>query len=204
MGSEDVRKAVDAGDVDGLRNLLRDDPSLLTSLVDAPEIEPTSPLTYVGMVRFYGYAPHDRTGDLARVLLEAGADGYDVVRVLLAAGARVDLTDNPPDTALRVAAAYGWPAIVDMLIAAGAEPQSIIEAAGSGDISEWDLAALSDFQRACALRAAAVNERIDVIDQLLAAGTPIDAEVDDRPAIFWAREQGRSKAVAHLAARGAA
>jgi hypothetical protein len=42
-----------------------------------------------------------------------------------------------------------------------------------------------------------------VIDQLLAAGTPIDAEVDDRPAIFWAREQGRSKAVAHLAARGA-
>jgi hypothetical protein len=44
VGSEDVRKAVDAGDVDGLRNLLRDDPSLLTSLV-------------VGMVRFYG-TPH--------------------------------------------------------------------------------------------------------------------------------------------------
>ena len=70
-----MRESVDAGDVDGLRNLLREDPARLTSLVDAPEIEPTSPLTYVGMVRFYGYATHDRTGDLARVLLEAGPTG---------------------------------------------------------------------------------------------------------------------------------
>jgi hypothetical protein len=93
---------------------------------------------------------------------------------------------------------------VDVLIAAGAKPQSIIEAAGSGDVSAGDLRALSDHQRACALRAAAVNERIDVIDQLLAAGTPIDAEVDDHPAIYWARQQGRPKAVAHLTARGAA
>ena len=29
-----------------------------------------------------------------------------------------------------------------------------------------------------------------VMDQLLAAGTPVDAEVDDHPAIHWAREQG--------------
>ncbi len=77
MSANGVREAVDAGDVDALRNLLRDDPSLVTALVDAPEIEPTSPLTYVGMARFYGYATHDRTGDLARVLLEAGADADD-------------------------------------------------------------------------------------------------------------------------------
>jgi uncharacterized protein len=54
-----------------------------------------------------------------------------------------------------------------------------------------------------ALRAASINERLDVIDQVLAAGTPIDSEVDGRPAIFWAERQGRSKAVAHLAAKGA-
>ena len=127
MASENVREAVDAGDVDGLRELVHSDPSLVTLLVSAPEIEPTSPLTYVGMVRFYGYATHKRTGELAQVLLDAGADkddetkngsplicaashgDADVVRVLLDAGARVDLTDNPPDTALRLAAAYGWP-----------------------------------------------------------------------------------------------
>ena len=120
---------------------------------------------------------------------------------LLDAGADVDLTDNPPETALRLAAAFGYPEIVDLLIEAGARPQSIIEAAGSGDLSGWNVAELSDFDRACALRAAAVNERIDVIDQLLDAGTPIDAEVDGYPAIHWAREQGRDRAVAHLAAK---
>jgi uncharacterized protein len=209
---------VDAGDVGALRELLRDEPSLVTTLVPAPEIEPTSPLTYVGMARFYGYADHERTGELAKAMIEAGADpddegkngsplicaashgDADVVRVLLEAGADVDLTDNPPETALRMAAAFGWPEIVDMLIAAGAKPQSIIEAAGSGDVSGWDLAGLTDHQRACGLRAAAVNERLDVIDQLLDAGTPVDAEVDGHPAIFWAKRQGRPKAVAHLAA----
>jgi hypothetical protein len=223
MPSEELRRAVDAGDVDALRAVLRRDPSLVTALVAAPEIRPTSPLTYVGMVRFYGFANHDRTGELAQVLLEAGADkddeanngsplicaashgDADVVRVLLEAGARVELTDpgHPDETALRLAAAYGWPEIVDLLVAAGAEPKSIIEAAGCGNLSGWDLGSLSDHQRACALRAAAVNERLGVIDQVLVAGTPVDAEVDGHSAIHWAREQGRPKAVAHLTARGA-
>lgn len=52
-------------------------PSLTAALIEAPDIEPTSPLTYVGMARFYGYANHDRTGDLARALIEAGADKDD-------------------------------------------------------------------------------------------------------------------------------
>ncbi len=223
MASEALRQAVDAGRVEALRELLRGDPALVTSLVETPDIEPTSPLTYVGMARFYGYAEHERTGELAEVLLAAGADkddegkngaplmcaashgDADVVRVLLEAGARVDLVDpsSPSETALRVAAAYGWPEIVDLLRAAGAEPGSIIEAAGCGDLSGWDLAALSDFERACGLRAAAVNERLDVIDALLEAGTPVDAEVDGHPAIHWARRQDRPRAVAHLGARGA-
>ena len=190
---------------------MRDDPSLVTALVEAPDIEPTSPLTYVGMVRFYGYADHGRTRELARVLLEAGADkddeakngsplicaashgDADVVRVLLEAGADVDLTDNAPETALRLAAAFGQPEVADLLIAAGARPQSLIEAAGAGDLSGWDVAALSEFERACGLRAAAVNERLDVIDELLDAGTPIDAEVDGHPAIVWADEYGPAR-----------
>lgn len=221
MASDAVRRAVDAGDVEALRGALRDDPALVTALVAAPDIEPTSPLTYVGMAHFYGYARHDRTRELAEVLLEAGADkddegkngsplicaashgDADVVRVLLGAGADVELTDNPPNTALRFAAAFGFPEIVDLLVAAGARPQSIIEAAGIGDLSAYDLNETSEFDRACALRAASVNERLDVIDELLAAGTPIDAEVDGHPAIHWAQQQGRSKAVAHLTTRGA-
>ena len=102
-----------------------------------------------------------------------------------------------------MSAAYGFPEIVDELIAAGATINSEIEAAGAGDLTGWSIAELSDFERACALRAAAVNERHTIIDQLLAAGTPIDAEVDGQPAIHWAREQGRLKAAEHLARRGA-
>jgi ankyrin repeat protein len=204
--------------------LLAADRSLTTTLIEAPDIEPTSPLTYVGMARFYGYADHDRTGDLARVLIDAGADkddetkngsplicaashgDADVVGALLDAGADVELfdADAPSDTALRLAAAFGFPDIVDVLVAAGARVNSVIEAAGAGDMSGWSIADLSAFDRACALRAAAVNDRLDVIDQLLAAGTPIDAEVDGAPAIHWAAEQGRQRAVEHLLANGAA
>ncbi len=222
MGPEGVRAAIDAGDVDGLRALLREDRGLTTALVAAREIQPTSPLTYVGMVRFYGYAEHTSTGDLARVLMEAGADKDDdgrngaplycaashgdaeVVRALLEAGADVELSDpqTPEETALRAAAAFGWPEIVDALVARGAEPRSIIEAAGIGDLSGYDLGQLSERDRANALRAAAVNERLDAIDELLAAGTPIDAESDGHPAIHWAREQGRPNAVAYLEAKG--
>ena len=119
------------------------------------------------------------------------------------AGADVNLTDAPPETALRLAAAFGHPSVVDLLAAAGAQPQSVIEAAATGDLSAWPIADLSDFDKACALRAAAVNDRLDVIDQLLAAGTQVDAEVDGAPAIHWATEQGRDQAVAHLLANGA-
>ena len=221
MTSGDVRVAIDAGDVDALRAVLDEDPSLVTALVATPEIQPTSPLTYVGMARFYGYAELERTGSLARVLMEAGADkddetnngaplycaashgDADVVRALLEAGADVELSDaeSPSETALRAAAAFGWPEIVDDLVAHGAEPRSVIEAAGIGDLSGYDLGELSDRDRANALRAAAVNERLDTIDQLLAVGTPVDAKSDGHAAVHWARHQGRERAVTHLTAR---
>ena len=58
MDSDGVRAAIDAGDAEALAGLLGDKPGLVTALVAAPEIQPTSPLTYVGMARFYGYAQH--------------------------------------------------------------------------------------------------------------------------------------------------
>ena len=223
MDSDGVRAAIDAGDAEALAGLLGDKPGLVTALVAAPEIQPTSPLTYVGMARFYGYAQHTCTGALARVLMDAGADkddetkngaplycaashgDADVVRALLDAGADVELTDlaSRSETALRAAAAYGYPEIVDLLVVHGAQPRSVIEAAGIGDLSAYDLAALSERERANALRAAAVNERIGVIDRLLEAGTPVDAKSDGRPAIYWAGQLHRRSAVAHLFTKGA-
>ena len=111
------------------RELLRSEPALATALIAAPDIEPTSSLTYVGMARFYGYAAHERTGQLAEVLMQAGADKDDetnngsplicaashgdaaVVRALLDAGADVELfdADAPSDTALACPPPTGSP-----------------------------------------------------------------------------------------------
>jgi hypothetical protein len=77
MSMAELRTAFDRGDVGAARRLLAADRSLTTTLIEAPDIEPTSPLTYLGMARFYGYADHDRTGDLARALIDAGADKDD-------------------------------------------------------------------------------------------------------------------------------
>ena len=53
---------------------------------------------------------------------------------------------------------------------------------------------------------AADHERLAVIDELLAAGTPIDATdaVWGRQAMRVARENDRAASIAHLLARGAA
>jgi hypothetical protein len=128
MQTSELRSVLDEGDVDRAVELLQADQRLTTALIEAPDIQPTSPLTYVGMARFYGYAQHNRTGELATALIAAGADqddetkngsplmcaashgDLDVVRALLRAGADVELSDPefPSETPLRVAAAYGW------------------------------------------------------------------------------------------------
>ena len=77
MPTSELRSAIDKGDIDRAVTLVQADPSLTTTLIEAPDIEPTSPLTYVGMARFYGYAQHHRTGDLAAALIAAGADQDD-------------------------------------------------------------------------------------------------------------------------------
>jgi ankyrin repeat protein len=169
--SSSVREAIDAGDVSGL-----------AALLDA------------------GADQDDEAKNGAPLYCAASHGDADVVRVVLAADARVDLTDDDEgrETALQAAAAFGYPEIVDELLAAGARPHSLIAAAGAGDLSGYDLGELSDHERACALRAAAVNERLDVIDELVAAGTPVDAETEGHPALVWAERQGRTRSVRRL------
>ena len=186
LPAAELREAIDLGDVPRARELLRSEPALATALIAAPDIEPTSPLTYVGMVRFYGTPTmntpaswpssdaagadkDDETKNGSPLICAASHGDAAVVRALLDAGADLELfdADAPSDTALRVAAAYGFPEVVDELIAAGATINSVIEAAAAGDLIGWSIAELSDFERASALRAAAVNERLTTIDHLL-------------------------------------
>ena len=134
---------------------------------------------------------------VARVLIEAGAD--------LTAHAAPDAGGVPGGSALLHAAVFGMTAVVDVLVQAGARPESIAEAAAAGDLHGFLTADTPLQDRLRALIMAADHERLGVIDELLAAGTPVDAEDErwGRQALRVAAAGGRAASVEHLLARGA-
>jgi hypothetical protein len=64
--------------------------------------------------------------------------------------------------------------VVDVLAEAGARVRSIEEAAAAGGVTDWLADAPAD-ARLRALVMAADHQRLDVIDELVGAGTPVDA-----------------------------
>ncbi|MDP9239044.1 MAG: ankyrin repeat domain-containing protein [Actinomycetota bacterium] len=192
------------------------------------------PVGYLAMLRFdarrLGLPPvGSGTGATVRAVLNAGApaDGApggvetplmtaasygdaEVAQVLVDAGADLELRAAataggvPGGTALAHAAWFGMTEVVDVLVAAGARIGSIAEAAAAGDLSGFDLAGTPETERVAALRIAAAHERLAVIDQLLASGTPVDGvDADGSTALHEAAYCGRPASVRHLLARGA-
>ena len=194
-----------------------------------------APLSYVAMMRFdtsSGGTWRDLpgTGELARLLLAAGApvDGdpqddetplmtaasygdAEVARVLIQAGASLEAVSSadaggvPNATALRHAAVFGMTDVLDVLVAAGARVVGLSQAAAAGDVGGWLRPDTSLADRVLALAMAADHQRLNVIDVLLDADTPIDAEdeVWGRQALRLAASNGRARSVRHLLVRGA-
>lgn len=193
-----------------------------------------SPLGYVAMSRYatsHGLW-RDVAGAeaLARALVEKGApvDGEPddpetplitaasygnaaVARVLIEAGANVDARAEPNaggvpgGTALAHAAVFGMTEVVDILLAAGARPSRIEEAAAAGDVTAYLTPQPPLQARVRALVMAADHQRLAVMDQLLEVGTPIDATDAKwgRQALRVAAHNGRIASVEYLLARGA-
>lgn len=194
-----------------------------------------APLTYMAMLRFdadrLGLAGAlEGTGEMARVLLAAGAPvngkpgdretplmtaasygDADIARVLIDGGADLDALAAPDaggvpgGSALLHTAVFGMTEVLDALVDAGARIRSLTEAAATGDITGWPLAATDEEERLRALIMAADHQRLRVIEELLDVGTPID-RVDPR----WGRhplrvaaQHGRSASVRLLLERGA-
>jgi hypothetical protein len=158
------------------------------------------PLGFIAMLRF----------DASRLGLSGDLPGTGAIaRALLAAGAPVDGEPGDPETPLITAAGYGDADVARELIAAGADLEAVA-APNAGGVPGWTAllhAAVFGMTPVLDLLAlAADHERLGVIDELLAAGTPIDATdaVFGRQAMRTARENGREASVAHLLARGAA
>jgi ankyrin repeat protein len=131
------------------------------------------------------------------VLIEAGAS-LEAVSSATAGGV-------PNATALEHAAVFGMTDVLDVLLAAGARVASLTQAAAAGNVTGWLTPDTSLTDRVLALAMAADHQRLDVIDVLVDAGTPIDAEdqVWGRQALRLAASDGRARSVRHLLARGA-
>jgi len=192
-----------------------------------------SPLGYLAMLRYESrgvWRDVAGAGALARALIEAGAPvngepgeketplitaasygDAEVAQALITAGADLEATaaDDaggvPGGTALLHAAVFGATDVLDVLVSAGARAHSIEEAAATGDISGWLRPDTPPQARVRALVMAADHQRLEAIDELLAAGTPIDAndEVWGRQALRVAAQNARVASVEHLLARSA-
>lgn len=190
-----------------------------------------APLNYMAMLRLRRGAARARraegTAAMARLLLAAGApvDGTpgeretslttaasygdaDVARVLIDRGADLDAlaardAGGIPGGSLLHAAVFGMTDVLDALVEARARIRSIVEAAAAGDIGRWPLAAADEDERLRALIMAADHQRLHVIEEILAAGTPIDG-VDaawGRHPLRLAAGRGRSTSVRLLLER---
>jgi ankyrin repeat protein len=193
------------------------------------------PLGYMAMLRFdherLGLPEQlPGTGAVAQALIEAGApvDGDPgdketplitaasygdaaVAKVLIEAGADVNARSAPDSggvprgTALLHAAVFGMTDVLEVLVEVGAEVHTLEEAAAAGDIAGW-LTPESPLQAQIrALVFAADHRRLRVIDQLIDAGTPVDAfdEVWGRQALRIAAQNGRPASVRRLLEHGA-
>lgn len=227
------RVILDRLDALRLAELLADHPELavrrMANWCDHPH--GASPLGYVAMMRYDTsrgvWRDVPGTGALARVLLDAGApvegDAMDaetplmtaasygdaqVARVLLEAGADLHATASvtaggvPGGTALRHAAVFGMTDVAEVLLAAGAT--DLVQAAAVGDLAGVLTPETSQQDRIAALRVAAAHGRLHVIDELIAARTPVDGvDRDGSTALHEAAFSGRADSVRHLLARGA-
>lgn len=194
-----------------------------------------APLNYMAMLRFDAprlglSGPLAGTGEMARLILDAGAPvngnpgedetplmtaasygDADVARVLIEAGADLDLLATetsggvPGGSALLHAAVFGMTDVLDAVVGAGARVRSLVEAAAAGDLTGWPVDAATDEERIRALIMAADHQRVGVMDELLAAGTPIDAvdPVWHRHPLRLAAEHGRPVSARYLLERGA-
>ncbi len=186
-------------------------------------IGPSQPLSYLAQARFNGLIRHDRSGELAKLLLAHGApvdgqpgDGQTplitaasyreqfVAAALIKAGANLEATGYAVKggTALRHAVEFGAPEIVSMLAAGGARVGSLAEAAGVGVLARWPVAGASGEERSQALRAAVLCERIPVMDELLSTGLNVNDLISGGTPLHWAAWEAKTESARHLVARG--
>lgn len=227
------RKAIDAGDVEAVRAMLSESPSLASSLISwGPMLHRcrTEPLHYLSDATFNRLWNHGRQKELAVVLIDAGApvDGLPdsgetplhgaaslgeagVAEVLIDRGANMEAVASypgiPHGTPLDFAVHFGMVEIVDLLVRRGASVLSARMAAGAGQRdrieSEIDSVLQNNDQLIDVFRCAAVCDRTEIVEFLLAKGVDVNTDIDGASVLHWAAWEAKPKMVEFLLQRRA-
>lgn len=148
-------------------------------------------------------------GDRETPLITAASYGdAEIAAVLIAAGADLNARASdqaggvPGGSALLHAAVFAMTEVLNLLVSAGAKIRSFEEAAATGNIDKWALDGIDRQTRIRGLIMAVDHQRLDVIEDLAATGTPID-EADEafgRHPLRLAAANGRPASVLTLLA----
>ncbi len=231
--SRKFKNAIDAGDVELVRQLLVDNPALAATPIRWGSVLSkceTEPLHYLSDAPFNQLWDHGKQADLASVLIEAGApvDGLPtsgetplhgaaslgeagIAEVLIDYGANMEALATypgiPHGTPLDFAVHFGMVDVVDLLVHRGAKVLSLRMAAGAGQLEQiktgFDALQRRTDQLLDVFRCAVVCDRAEVVEFLLANGLDANADIDGATALHWAAWEAKPRMVKLLLDRGA-
>lgn len=230
--SRKFKNAIDAGDIELARALLAEDPVLATTPISwGPMLRKckTEPLHYLSDAPFNQLWDHGKQAELAKVLIETGApvNGLPtsgetplhgaaslgeagVAEVLIDHGANVEAVASypgiPDGTPLDFAVHFGMVDVVSLLVRQGAKVLSVRMAAGAGQLervqSDMPFLQQNPEQLNGVFRCAAVCDRIEVVEYLLANGVDVNTELDGATALHWAAWEAKPNMVKFLLSKG--
>lgn len=225
------KKAIDAGDVDLVRELLSSKPALAASPITwGPMFRTckTEPLHYLSDAPFNQLWDHGRQAELAAVLIKGGAlvDGLPtsgetplhgaaslgeagVAAVLIDHGANIEAVASypgiPNGTPLDFAVHFGMVDVVDLLVSREAEVLSARMAAGAGQLGRIETENLKQDaeQLHDVFRCAAVCDRVAVVEYLLSHAVEVNMDINGATVLHWAAWEAKPAMVEFLLSRGA-
>lgn len=230
--TQNLKQELDAGNVERVRALLAEFPSLASTLIKWGSMFcpcKSEPLHYLSDAPFNQIFNHGRQAELAKVLIEAGApvDGLPtsgetplhgavslgeagVAAVLIDQGANIEAVAKypgiPHGTPLDFAVHFGMVDVVDLLVARGAKIHSARMTAGAGQLDriESEIEALQSKPNELidAFRCAAVCDRIHIVQFLLSNGVDANIDIEGATALHWAAWEAKPQMVNFLLQQG--
>lgn len=231
--SRSFKKAMDAGDVAKVREMLAEQPLLASSPISWGTVLcpcKTEPPHYVSDAPFNQLWDHGKQVELTSILIDAGApvnglpDAGEtplhgaaslgeagVAKVLIDRGANIEAIAKypgiPDGTPLDFAVHFGMVDVIDLLVHSGAKILSARVAAGAGQLervrNELPVLEKSTHELHDVFRCAIVCDQAEVAEWLLQGVVDVNADLDGATALHWAAWEAKPNMISLLLDKGA-